>query len=107
MIQITIGTTHGGSTLLGLNNRQAQFESAILESYGGFTKQDAKGGWKSPDGDTVLEPTLVYTVHGAPDPHREQDLAARACKLFSQDCVALYRARNDSFSLVDKRGNNL
>lgn len=105
MFQLTIGTTSTRGVVM-VEKARAQLEAAILEFYGGFTIALAEGGWKGPGG-VVLEPVLVYTIHGKPSRVTERALAQRAANLFSQDCVGIFRARGDEFTLVDPEGREV
>lgn len=102
MFQLTIGTTSTRGVVM-VEKARGELEGAILEFYGGFTRVLGEGGWKSPQG-VVLEPVLIYTIHGKPSRVTERALAQRAANLFSQDCVGLFRARGDEFTLVDPEG---
>ena len=43
---------------------RSRFERLACKIVGGFTRQDAVGGWTNENGEVVVEDSCVYTFHG-------------------------------------------
>ena len=66
------------------------FQARLLEEFGGFTKHDAKGAWRDPEGGKIHRESMIrYIV--ATDTHTGTDrlihLAKWVCTLVNQKCV--------------------
>jgi len=49
-------------------NARSRFENLLVEHNGGFTRQDAVGGWRDDrDGSVFREESCIYTLHGLTD----------------------------------------
>ena len=57
---------------------QAEFETELIDAFGGFTRDECKGGWRAPNGETILEPVSRYTVAGYDLPTNNGNLATLA-----------------------------
>lgn len=68
---------------------RAEFETVIIESFGGFTVSQTRGAWKSPSGEIVREPMARYIVAmDSNSPHGIFELLANWIRvLCSQECV--------------------
>jgi hypothetical protein len=90
MYRVTITVPDYDSHGVPQLDEQLALERAILESCGGFSSVQVRGGWVDDDGETVIDTSTRYEIDTL-EPERIEPLAAHVCERWDQAAVYVTR----------------